>query len=215
MFYKLLIYVLLVFFLFTIISYQFLPEKITRVSDLESGDLVLLKTNKANIMTFTQTFYDMSPYTHVGIIYKSPTGQIFIVETHQIDDYHKSGLNVYPFNKRLEEYSGKIYINPLKKKLSVEQQIKFDNFIRDCKVQTKFPENKSLLYNYIGRCILGNYKNFDNCFNEANCAELVSLINERILELEGPGRGFDNVSCKTPGILSRSSLYTGNIVRIK
>ena len=215
MFYKLFIYVLLIFIVFTVISYHFLPGKITTVSDLGSGDLVLLKTRKANIMTYAQTFYDMSPYTHVGVIYKSPTGQIFIVETHQIDDYHKSGLNVYPFNKRLEEYSGNIYINPLKKKLSVEQQIRFDKFIRECNVQTKFPENKSLLYNYIGRCILGNYKKFDSCFNEANCAELVTLINERILELEEPGRGFDNVSCKTPGILSRSPLYTGKIVRIK
>lgn len=209
---KVIVIVVLLAVLFIYNYYRSYLMGVSELRKVKSGDLILSKTYHANYMTFLQTVFDMSPFTHVGIVYMSSNGMPYIVETHQKDKFHKSGLNIYPFMQRYHRYNGQLFINPIKIPLTIAQQSRFDEFIMNCGTGTKFPDNSDLLYNYVNRCMLGKEYKYDKCFNHANCAELVALILERVLHL---GKTAGNIACKTPGMMAKSPLHTNNIIRIK
>lgn len=159
------------------------------INDLKTGDLLLFRSKPVYIRflySFFQRFFTNSLFTHVGMVYKE-NGIIYVIESHEINKYHKSGVQVYPLKNRFKTYSGNIYVRKLQKSINNIQKEKLKIMVNHFrKNDIKFPYN--LVYNYVSRCILKRKGD-----NQLNCSELIGFL-YNVLGIFN----FKNLGCVTP-----------------
>ena len=183
------------------VSYKAIEHRV------KSGDIILFRANEFSYGSYFQTYYNVTPFTHVGIIYKHPkTNQVYVLETHPIGYNNicnvgkcelKDGINLYLLEDRINGYDGTLYIKFLPHKISEKSQQWFDGFVHHYNGKKPFPSNRKIVGNYVRRCLAHKLDEHE-LISSANCSELVSYILRNITQ-----RNIGNVGCSNPAQLSQ------------
>lgn len=104
--------------------------------ELKTGDIVLYTSG---VHDFSNSLLTSCLFSHVGMIIKSKSGQLFISESaikqpfkDDTWSFPMSGSTVLPFFSRIKNYTGMIFIQQLSKELSVENE----KNVRDAAIQS-------------------------------------------------------------------------------
>lgn len=157
-----------------------------------TGDIILFSTDNIKPNNILQIFYNHTPFTHVGIVYKKD-GIVYLLESHPTHYGDTSGIQLHPFYKRIKEYKGKLFYRRKKVSPSKNQEKLLENFVIEHNGYPEFPSTTTLLSNYINRCMIGN----EDLKPPYNCAEIVSIIFNKIF-----GHHTLRIGCEGPNLSS-------------